>query len=217
MGGRQNVRSLTHCITRLRFTLNDESMFNSDAIKAIDGVVGVVVKGGQHQVVIGNEVGNVYKAVMALPEFAREGADDSRQEAAASDGPKEKKKFSLNTIFDTIAGLFTPILPVLTAAGMIQAILIDAQGLRITMHQLYDRYQKPLFIVENGLGAADTLNEDFSSAAAPAAPPATGAATAAADTPYFSSIAFTKSANSTTVKLSISSINFSIFSILKSS
>ena len=46
------------------------------------------------------------------------------------------------------AGLFTPILPVLTAAGMIQAILIDAQGLRITMHQLYDRYQKPLFIVE---------------------------------------------------------------------
>ncbi len=60
------------------------------------------------------------------------------------------------------AGLFTPILPVLTAAGMIQAILIDAQGLRITMHQLYDRYQKPLFIVENGLGAADTLNEDFS-------------------------------------------------------
>lgn len=39
---------------------------------------------------------------------------------------------------------------------------IDAQGLRITMHQLYDRYQKPLFIVENGLGAADTLNEDFS-------------------------------------------------------
>ncbi len=124
VGGRQNVRSLTHCITRLRFTLNDESMFNSDAIKAIDGVVGVVVKGGQHQVVIGNEVGNVYKAVMALPEFAREGADDSRQEAAASDGPKEKKKFSLNTIFDTIAGLFTPILPVLTAAGMIQAILI---------------------------------------------------------------------------------------------
>ena len=59
-----------------------------------------------------------------------------------------------------------------------------------------------------------TLKALFSSAAAPAAAPATGAATAAADTPYFSSIPFTNSDNSTTVKLSISSINFSIFSIL---
>ena len=60
-----------------------------------------------------------------------------------------------------------------------------------------------------------TLNEDFSSAAA-AAPPATGAATACADTPYFSSIPFTNSDNSITVKLSISSNNFAMSAILKS-
>ena len=62
-----------------------------------------------------------------------------------------------------------------------------------------------------------TLNSDFSSAAAAPAAPATGAATAAADTPYFSSIPFTNSDNSTTVKLSIVSNNSSIFAILKSS
>ena len=60
-----------------------------------------------------------------------------------------------------------------------------------------------------------TLNEDFSSAAAAPAAPATGAATAAADTPYFSSIPFTNYANSTTVKVSIVSNNSSIFAILK--
>ena len=75
VGGRENVSSLTHCITRLRFSLKDASKFNNEAVKALDGVVGVVVKGGQHQVVIGNEVANVYKAVMALPEFS----DDANQ------------------------------------------------------------------------------------------------------------------------------------------
>ncbi len=131
VGGRDNVAGLTHCITRLRFTLKDETLFNGDAIKNLSGVVGVVVKGGQHQVVIGNEVGNVYKAVMSLPEFAEDAqaadekpatADSKNDSSKAAE--KKHKKFNLNTVFDAIAGLFTPILPVLTAAGMIQAILI---------------------------------------------------------------------------------------------
>lgn len=125
VGGAENVKGLTHCITRLRFTLKDESKFNADAVKEINGVVGVVVKGGQHQVVIGNEVANVYKAVMELPGFS--GLEETAGEdkaVARTQETKKKKKFNLNTIFDTIAGLFTPILPVLTAAGMIQAILI---------------------------------------------------------------------------------------------
>ena len=126
VGGRENVSSLTHCITRLRFSLKDASKFKNEAVKALDGVVGVVVKGGQHQVVIGNEVANVYKAVMALPEFSDDAnqADKKPEKAQKASGNGEKKKFSLNTVFDAIAGLFTPILPVLKAAGMIQAILI---------------------------------------------------------------------------------------------
>ena len=121
VGGQSNVASLTHCITRLRFTLKDESLFQEEAIRAVDGVVGVVQKGGQHQVVIGNEVTNVYKAIMSLPEF---GGSESTAAPSAAPATESKRKFSLNTIFDTIAGLFTPILPVLTAAGMIQAVLI---------------------------------------------------------------------------------------------
>lgn len=131
VGGHDNVAGLTHCITRLRFTLKDETLFNGDVIKNLSGVVGVVVKGGQHQVVIGNEVGNVYKAVMSLPEFSEDAQAADKKPATADSkndsskvAEKKHKKFNLNTVFDTIAGLFTPILPVLTAAGMIQAILI---------------------------------------------------------------------------------------------
>lgn len=121
VGGRSNVAGLTHCITRLRFTLKSAECFNEDVLKSTEGVVGVVVKGGQYQVVIGNEVGNVYKAIMSLPEFKDMDSTDKSNEVNET---KEKKKFGLNMLFDTVAGLFTPILPVLTAAGMIQAILI---------------------------------------------------------------------------------------------
>lgn len=130
VGGRENVEGLTHCITRLRFTLKDDSKVQTEELKSLNGVVGVIAKGGQHQVVIGNEVANVYKAMMNLPEFAGEAQEEApktEEKSEVSSNVKEekkRKKFSLNTVFDTIAGLFTPILPVLTAAGMIQAILI---------------------------------------------------------------------------------------------
>ena len=61
VGGRENVSSVTHCMTRLRFVLNDQSIPEKNAITKIKGVVGVNVAGGQYQVIIGNSVGNVYK------------------------------------------------------------------------------------------------------------------------------------------------------------
>ena len=63
VGGKQNVTSLTHCVTRLRFYLKDESKANDNVLKNTDGVISVVKSGGQYQVVIGNTVSDVYDAV----------------------------------------------------------------------------------------------------------------------------------------------------------
>lgn len=118
VGGSQNVQNVTHCITRLRFTLVDTTKADTPAIKAIDGVVSVIEKGGQYQVVIGNEVDNVYKAVMKLVDIK----ETSKSSVSAQ--PAEKKKMNFSDAMGYVAGIFTPFLSVLTAAGMISAILV---------------------------------------------------------------------------------------------
>lgn len=125
VGGPQNVQNVTHCITRLRFTLADASKADTPAVKAIDGVVSVIEKGGQYQVVIGNEVDNVYKAVMKLVDIK------DAAEPAAPAQPAEKKKMSFSDAMGFVAGIFTPFLSVLTAAGMISAVLVLLSSLGI--------------------------------------------------------------------------------------
>ena len=90
VGGSQNVQNVTHCITRLRFTLVDTTKADTPAIKAIDGVVSVIEKGGQYQVVIGNEVDNVYKAVMKLVDIK----ETSKSSVSAQPAEKKKMNFS---------------------------------------------------------------------------------------------------------------------------
>lgn len=112
VGGKNNVNSVFHCITRLRFKLKDESKANTEELKNLDGVVTVMKSGGQYQVVIGNHVPDVYKEVTALGNFTE------KQEAG--DGEKEDKGNLFSRFIDLIAGIFTPILGVLVAAGMIK-------------------------------------------------------------------------------------------------
>ena len=112
VGGQENVSNLTHCATRLRFNLRDLSKTNTEAIKKIKGVMGVVDKGAQYQVIIGSDVSSVYKEILKLGDF--------KNSNSQNDG--EKKGF--DKIFDIIAGTFTPILPPLTAAGMSKAVLV---------------------------------------------------------------------------------------------
>ena len=71
VGGQENVSNLGHCMTRLRFNLKDDRKVNEEALKKIKGVVGTINKGEQYQVIIGNEVGNVYKAIMAQDSFKK--------------------------------------------------------------------------------------------------------------------------------------------------
>jgi PTS system beta-glucosides-specific IIC component len=112
VGGRENVISLTHCITRLRFKLKDESKANTDVLKNMDGVVTVVKSGGQYQVVIGNHVPEVYSDVVAIGGFGTAGGE-------GADEPQEKLN-AFNKFIDIISGVFTPTLGVLSATGMIK-------------------------------------------------------------------------------------------------
>jgi len=121
VGGKENVNSLTHCITRLRFKLKDESKANTEVLKNMDGIVTVVKSGGQYQVVIGNHVPDVYEDVSAVGGFATASDDDSNE-----------KMNAFNKFIDTVSGVFTPILGVLAATGMIKGF----NALFIALHIL---------------------------------------------------------------------------------
>lgn len=79
VGGRENIRSLTHCVTRLRFRLRDESAANTEALKETDGIVTVIQSGGQYMIVIGSHVAEVFEAVVTRGhlEDESEPADDT--------------------------------------------------------------------------------------------------------------------------------------------
>lgn len=122
VGGKENVSSVVHCVTRLRFKLKDESKANTEVLKNMDGVVTVMKSGGQYQVVIGNHVPDVYATVLQVGNLGAvsENSDSSSDE-----------KLGLGAKFiDMISGVFTPILGVLAATGMIKglAALILALG-----------------------------------------------------------------------------------------
>ncbi len=115
VGGKSNVISLTHCVTRLRFKLKDESKANTDVLKATDGIVTVMKSGGQYQVVIGNHVPDVFAAVNEIGGFGAKAEE-------TEDAPK--KKMSMGAAFiDMISGVFAPTLGVLCATGMIKGVL----------------------------------------------------------------------------------------------
>lgn len=116
VGGKENVTGLTHCATRLRFNLKDESKAQTEELKKTMGVLGVVQSGGQYQVVIGNDVNHVYKPILEACGLNQGG------NGTASGEEKEKKSPGARFI-DTITGIFTPILPAITAAGMLKAVL----------------------------------------------------------------------------------------------
>ena len=113
VGGKENVSALTHCMTRLRFTLKDESKADANVVKNIEGVTGCVSQGGQFQVIIGTHVEEVYEEIAPV---GAESSDDT------SDNPQENKG-AVSTVLDTIAGCFTPVIGALAGAGMVKALL----------------------------------------------------------------------------------------------
>ncbi|QUG85180.1 beta-glucoside-specific PTS transporter subunit IIABC [Bacillus nitratireducens] len=113
IGGKENINSLTHCVTRLRFKLKDESIANDDTLKNMDGIVTVMKSGGQYQVVIGNHVPQVYDDISALI--------DVDQLNATQQGEQKPEKL-LHKAIDIISGIFQPILGIMAACGMLKGL-----------------------------------------------------------------------------------------------
>ena len=113
VGGDGNVSHFEHCSTRLRFTVVDPSKVRKDALKAIPGVMGVVGSGNQCQVVIGNDVIEVYDEVMKIAKFSGSG----------SDAPAEGKQKLGATILDLLVGIFQPLIPAIAGGGILKAFL----------------------------------------------------------------------------------------------
>lgn len=119
VGGPENIRTLTHCMTRMRFVLKNESAVSDETVKAIPGVLGAARKGGQYQVIIGNDVTQCYQEFMKLGSFGQNGEEPTEN--------KKKEKLSVkgivNGIIDAIAGSIAPILPAIIGCGMVRLVV----------------------------------------------------------------------------------------------
>lgn len=130
VGGKENVNTVTHCMTRLRFVLKDDGKANEDEINKVQGVIKTVKAGGQTQIVIGQGVDKVYEEVCRIGGFTVQDAIDENLDA-----PKGKLtvKDVLNNIMGAVAGSLIPTLPVLIAAGIFKmvAVLFGPKNLAI--------------------------------------------------------------------------------------
>ncbi|WP_099045163.1 PTS beta-glucoside transporter subunit IIBCA [Leuconostoc citreum] len=113
VGGEKNINSLIHCSTRLRFTLNDFAKADLEKLKTVDGVLGAVIAGGQCQVIIGNDVVEMFDAVQAL-------LGNSTQQNTAR-GPKQSWR---KVVLDFIIGVFQPLVPAIAGGGILKAVLM---------------------------------------------------------------------------------------------
>lgn len=113
VGGKENITKLIHCSTRLRFSLVDYDKANLDALKQVDGVLGVVIASGQCQVIIGNAVVEMFDAINA-----QLGSLDGNAAAAV---PKQKW---YQVFLDFLVGIFQPLVPAIAGAGVLKSLLI---------------------------------------------------------------------------------------------
>ncbi len=115
VGGKDNIVDVTHCYTRLRFVLKDTKQANKEALLQTEGVISVVESGGQYQVVLGNKVAHVYNALEPL----------LAQQLTTKTSTEEKNSLG-NRILNTVAAIFTPVVPAIAASGMLKGILAIA-------------------------------------------------------------------------------------------
>ncbi len=125
VGGKDNISVATHCMTRLRLNLKDSSKVEEDALKKLDGVMGVVNKGQQTQIIIGASVNEVYTEFIEYTGMKEEAPVEENLDELKQD-LKNRKGNLLTVFFETVAGIFNPIVPALAGAGLVRAILTIA-------------------------------------------------------------------------------------------
>ncbi|RDX01207.1 beta-glucoside-specific PTS transporter subunit IIABC [Listeria kieliensis] len=114
VGGEANISAITHCATRLRMSFQDKKKVNEAGIKQLDGVLGTMEKGGQYQVIIGPAVDQVYQDLIHATRF---------ESGIKEEGTKGKKNI-ITLFLDTVAGIFTPLLPLLAGSGVLRGIVL---------------------------------------------------------------------------------------------
>lgn len=122
VGGKDNIKELTHCFTRLRFVLKNEKKAEKEIVERIEGVISVVIAGGQFQVVCGAKVNQIYDALIELME--EDGGILNRDNVKVDDSNKQNIG---NKILQTITQMFTPLIPAIAAAGLIKGLLTAAK------------------------------------------------------------------------------------------
>jgi PTS system beta-glucosides-specific IIC component len=120
VGGEENVQSLVHCATRLRFVIKDDAKVNKAAVKSAPGVIATAEAGGQYQVVIGNEVPEVFAEIGKISGLTGSSSDAG---AAKNTGPKGNL---LNRFIAMISAMFTPLVWALAGTGLLKAFLAAA-------------------------------------------------------------------------------------------
>lgn len=119
VGGKQNINQVWHCATRLRFTLKDQDKVPKEKVEALDGVITVVEASGQFQVVIGNNVSDVYQEVVKLEPSLSDGTEGP----ATVTYEKMTFKRAFNGLLTFISGVFTPFLGAMAGAGILKGLL----------------------------------------------------------------------------------------------
>ncbi|WFE14099.1 beta-glucoside-specific PTS transporter subunit IIABC [Bacillus atrophaeus] len=139
VGGEENVQNVIHCMTRLRFNLHDNAKADRSRLEQMDGVMGTNISGEQFQIIIGNNVPKVYKALLENSGLSEENTK----------GASGQKKNVLSALFDVISGVFTPILPAIAGAGMIKGLL----ALAVTFGWMAETSQAHTILTAIGDGA----------------------------------------------------------------
>lgn len=129
VGGKDNISYFTHCVTRLRFNVKDESKVNKEEIEKLPGVLGSQWQNGQLHVIIGQAVGDVYREVCETNGLQMEKAVDENVDAVET---KKGFKGIIDKVFDGISGSLTPFIPALIGCGMIKVLLIFADMLGVS-------------------------------------------------------------------------------------
>lgn len=123
VGGKENVTNVTHCMTRLRFNLKDNSIPDKEEVKKLDGVLGVAEAGGQYQIVIGNNVSKVYEEICSMGGFTRQKAiDENLDKKKREPGVKGFCKWFFGGILDGVSGCVVPLIPLLMVAGLLKMV-----------------------------------------------------------------------------------------------
>ncbi|WP_440896881.1 PTS transporter subunit EIIC [Amphibacillus sp. Q70] len=141
VGGKDNLLSITHCATRLRFTLNDSNKLDKVALENNEGILGLVSNNGNYQLIIGTEVPHVYQAIQDL---------DGTLTGSTTQNNKDEyeKKPIIDRFLATISAIFTPYIPVLATSGIILGLIAIASNMG------WLSPESPTYLTLNAMGSA---------------------------------------------------------------